>query len=200
MHEMLGIKSINETDDDSVQPFIQKPVVKKDKRYSYEIEEYDEEDFFKRDSTAEYSRSVVSAEEIFKTVGTQDYKHQTDFFSSFPIINAKDEKKVNEAYTTGQNELKGFIIENDNDDYVLVNHDNSGNVYENSIKFERTFDRFIIETSDPTAYNIVQNVPHGDRYKYMLQSKELKYILEFKQTCGKNCYIKMDNNDYLLKV
>jgi len=73
-------------------------------------------------------------------------------------------------------------------------------MFENNISYDLNNRRFIIECTDPEAFNIIQNVNRGDRYKHSLRSKELQYILEFQSMTGAHCYIKMKNNNLALKI
>lgn len=181
-----------------------KPVVKKEKRYTDEeglSGDYDHvQNFERRDSGAEYVRSMVKADEIFNEIGIQDKKQSEEFFNIFPKINAKDAEKVDEMYRYGRRENKTFIIEQDQNQFLLVNHDNTGKVYENEIVFNPMKNQYIIECNNPESVSVIQHIPKGDRYKHSLRSKELQYVLEFQQMTGTNCYIKNNFNDMAFKI
>lgn len=214
--DLLKIKeripvSVNEAEDTTTTPdntattdnftIPGKAVIPKKKRYSYDIEEYDEnQNFTRRDSTVEYTRDMVTADEIFNQIGIQDKKQSEEFFNIFPKIEAKDPVLVKEYYERGRENSKPFIIENKQNDYTLVNHDKYGTKFENNIEYDASNRRFVIEATDPEAFGIIQNINRGDRYKHSLRSKELQYILEFQSMTGAHCYIKMKNGKMMLRI
>ncbi len=179
-----------------------KTVVKKEKRYSDDVEDYDhDQNFHRRDSNADYPRSIKSADEIFNQTGIVDMKRSEEFFNVFPKIEAKDQGAVKEMYNWSKQENKTFIIEQKQNEFLLVNHDKTGKVYENKIVFNPLKNQYIIECNDPTSVSIIQHTPKGERYKHSLRSKELQYVLEFQQMTGTNCYVKNTfNSDLAFKI
>lgn len=189
-------KSLKEEENADVQLQAGKPVVKRTKRFTQESPlEFDEEqNFYKRDSGAEYTREMKTAQEIFDTIGIQDGKFSETFFNVFPKIDAKKTKEVKEAYAHSYNDCTPFLIEQDQNEYTLVNHDHQGTVYENDIDFDPARRRFMIETHDPETFNIVQNIGRGDRHKHALRSQELRFVMEFAQMSGKECWVEFNGN------
>jgi len=187
---------------DDVKNIPGKAVVKKTKkRYTDDVEEYDhEQNFTRRDSGAEYVRSMKDADEIFNQTGIVDSQKSTEFFSIFPKIEAKDQGAIKEHYAMGRREYKTFIIEQKKNEFLLVNHDKTGKVYENEIVFNPMKNHYIVECHNPESVNIIQNISKGDRYKHSLRSKELQYVLEFQHMSGTNCYVKNDFNDMAFKI
>lgn len=160
-----------------------KTVVKKEKRYtSYADDDgYDEEDFYKRDSSVEYDRSVTQADEYFEEVGNVTYKYQDKFWNNFPVVDERNKKQLKEAYRAGSDEYKTFMINHADHSFTLVNHDNEGTIFENTIIYDESMNSFLVECNDSECFNIIQNIGRSERYKHRLRSKEFGYIHEFAQ-------------------
>jgi hypothetical protein len=178
-----------------------KTVIQKTKRYSYDIEEFDEDqNFYKRDSNAEYVRDLETANKNFDDMMAFTKNVSHEFFSIFPKIEAKDPSKLKEAMSASRNDATGFIIENSKNDFTLINHDRNGIKYENHITYDDYNRCFFIECTDPMAYNVIQQIPVNERFKHALRSMELGFILEFAKMTGDNCFIKMKGSDTSLRI
>jgi len=187
-----SLKEEQQTDDTLIVPG--KTVAKKEKRYTqYYDDGYDEEDFWKADSTVDYPRSMKNADDAFSDIGQVDYKYQDKFFTNFPVINVEDAKNLKEAYNTSYNEGSAFIVRESQTDYVLINTDNEGTVFKNKLVYESDSRRIIIECNDPECFNIYM-LGRDKRNKHRLRSKEFGYINEFTAGTGMECWIKMNNN------